>query len=571
MVVQHKGNQDYTGLSTDTKPTPASSTVNAIFTETDTARSYINSGAAWIERTQADQGPGRWFIYRVGTASTGPYKALNKKTAEVKYSGSSIDAVLDPVLVEMEAGDSGTITTFNSSGGHIYVDGSDAYYYCSAGFDGFTIPQYTTIEGPLNARILVPNAYASYVFRVPSWFQINPTKYTSSTQGITIKGFSMHENGTPVKNWTGILFEAYADPTTGAGGIAGCRVEGTRINNAKTGLMLNQVNGKGWITTCWFEKMYIAGPKWAGVDQQLFGTDPPGVFGNNVFRDIAIQSSSGVPAYGFRNMGQVRCIYDNCLVWDVINGQIKGTIDPTTEAGVVKSEDNLIIGGIVAHDFALPSSGTFAGSHALVVAGYYNTGDPYPKMFQDNGKNTAIIGDFQVGNQLSKIYIPPKGIGGFSGILSIEGRDPAVNSNIEVISAADTVGTTYSLYNKTKSERFFIQRGTTVTSFESVKQTAGGTLRPMVFRMNDVPGTGTIESFRVLITGDLQIADARNIALNTATGTKIGTATTQKLGFFNATPVVQQSAITSPTADVTSLKTAVDAIRTRLTALGLTA
>lgn len=35
--------------------------------------------------------------------------------------------------------------------------------------------------------------------------------------------------------------------------------------------------------------------------------------------------------------------------------------------------------------------------------------------------------------------------------------------------------------------------------------------------------------------------DATNIVLNTTTGTKIGTATNQKLGFFNSTPVVQQT------------------------------
>lgn len=42
------------------------------------------------------------------------------------------------------------------------------------------------------------------------------------------------------------------------------------------------------------------------------------------------------------------------------------------------------------------------------------------------------------------------------------------------------------------------------------------------------------------------------IALGSASGTKIGTATTQKLGFFNATPVVQpahadQAAMSAPT------------------------
>ena len=45
-----------------------------------------------------------------------------------------------------------------------------------------------------------------------------------------------------------------------------------------------------------------------------------------------------------------------------------------------------------------------------------------------------------------------------------------------------------------------------------------------------------------ILAQDLTIADAINFILNTTTGTKIGTATDQKLGFFNAAPVVQQGA-----------------------------
>ena len=53
--------------------------------------------------------------------------------------------------------------------------------------------------------------------------------------------------------------------------------------------------------------------------------------------------------------------------------------------------------------------------------------------------------------------------------------------------------------------------------------------------------------------GGITMADAKNIVLNTTTGTKIGTATTQKLGFYNAAPVVQPSAYTQTyaTADKT--------------------
>ena len=45
--------------------------------------------------------------------------------------------------------------------------------------------------------------------------------------------------------------------------------------------------------------------------------------------------------------------------------------------------------------------------------------------------------------------------------------------------------------------------------------------------------------------GNLILADARNIEVNTTTGTKIGTATNQKIGFFNATPIVQPASTVS--------------------------
>jgi hypothetical protein len=70
---------------------------------------------------------------------------------------------------------------------------------------------------------------------------------------------------------------------------------------------------------------------------------------------------------------------------------------------------------------------------------------------------------------------------------------------------------------------------------------------------------------------NVEFADTYNMKFNTTTGTKIGTATTEKLAFFNSTPVTQRSFISSPSADSASLKTAVDAIRTLLSDLGLMA
>ena len=42
-------------------------------------------------------------------------------------------------------------------------------------------------------------------------------------------------------------------------------------------------------------------------------------------------------------------------------------------------------------------------------------------------------------------------------------------------------------------------------------------------------------------TTAITFVDGINIAVNTTTGTKIGTATTQKLGFYSATPVARQT------------------------------
>ena len=55
------------------------------------------------------------------------------------------------------------------------------------------------------------------------------------------------------------------------------------------------------------------------------------------------------------------------------------------------------------------------------------------------------------------------------------------------------------------------------------------------------------------LASHVTMGDAKNIILNSTTGSKIGTATTQKLGFYNATPVVQPSAYTQTfsTADKT--------------------
>jgi len=71
------------------------------------------------------------------------------------------------------------------------------------------------------------------------------------------------------------------------------------------------------------------------------------------------------------------------------------------------------------------------------------------------------------------------------------------------------------------------------------------------------------------ITGNMTISDV-NLVLGTATGTKIGTATAQKLGFYNATPVVQPTAVADST-DASSVILRLNELLARMRTLGLIA
>lgn len=65
-----------------------------------------------------------------------------------------------------------------------------------------------------------------------------------------------------------------------------------------------------------------------------------------------------------------------------------------------------------------------------------------------------------------------------------------------------------------------------------------------------------------LFQNTVNISDAINIALQTTTGTKIGTANTQKIGFWNATPIVQPTTATAAAAFVVNAGTAINTLST---------
>lgn len=67
------------------------------------------------------------------------------------------------------------------------------------------------------------------------------------------------------------------------------------------------------------------------------------------------------------------------------------------------------------------------------------------------------------------------------------------------------------------------------------------------------------------------LANGVNISVGTTSGTKIGTATNQKLGFYNATPVVQPSSTPANATDLATAITLVNDLKSKLVTLGLIA
>lgn len=77
---------------------------------------------------------------------------------------------------------------------------------------------------------------------------------------------------------------------------------------------------------------------------------------------------------------------------------------------------------------------------------------------------------------------------------------------------------------------------------------------------------------RYVFDKNIQILDGRNIQTGTNNGTKIGTASTQKMGFYGVTPVDKPETVADPsggaTADAQARSAIIDIID-RLQELGL--
>lgn len=143
---------------------------------------------------------------------------------------------------------------------------------------------------------------------------------------------------------------------------------------------------------------------------------------------------------------------------------------------------------------------------------------------------------------------------------------PVVCWDLRTATGGKGLGGPLALFSKTaQKRRWQIQLDTTAESGSN----SGSNLQ---FAAYDDAGD-FLANFITIARGSgaINLSNSVNFVFGTGSGTKLGTATSQKLAFYGKTPIVQPSQVASPTADVTSLKQSVDAIRTLLVNLGLMA
>jgi hypothetical protein len=116
----------------------------------------------------------------------------------------------------------------------------------------------------------------------------------------------------------------------------------------------------------------------------------------------------------------------------------------------------------------------------------------------------------------------------------------------------------------TSFERATISWASNVFRIAAEKGTTGGSARAIEF------ATDSTTRLTIGASGGFTLADAQDIAVGTTTGTKIGTGTTQLLGFWNATPAAQPAAVADAT-DAATVITQLNALLSRLRTIGIIA
>lgn len=332
------------------------------------------------------------------------------------------------------------IQTAISAGGMTYV--YPGTYVFSSGLSAITFPVSPTyswlIMDPM-ASMTVPNAYAGDIFMI-----VNTN--TAASWNNIIQGGRLQEAGTIARNWTGIRVRCISNGSTQSG-CYNNTVRNVAIISPNVGIALEAASSAatGFINQNFFLENSIYGAKTAFIDFQMnlsYNSSFPNI-NRNRFERCTLQATNGTDAtIGVKNIRHKENVFMNMYVVDLSGSQASSTIH--TDA-----QHTILIGGTMDSLNYVDSSTTQTTKRINE-----NVGFAIPKITPGNA-----------------------------------------GTNMDIISSGTT--NTTSWYNSGLTERFYIQKNATQYLFDFVKQTSGGTLRPAIFRMYDVPAASPVESFRI--------------------------------------------------------------------------
>jgi hypothetical protein len=351
-----------------------------------------------------------------------------------------------------------------AQGGSIYIE--DGTYNLSNSFAGWTFlpePNITEVIVSQNAAINVPSGYSSYIWRF-----LNAASATqpNSCSNNTLQGGKYQEAGANQKLWTGIQFEG-TGASGATGGVLSNKVRDMFIGFGNIGIRFvddADATTGGWINHNFFDNVLIYGMKSYFIDFDMSAVTYDSAvngFHHNAFTNCLLQRTGPDSLYGIHNIQHKNNIFVNCYVVDFVSPQISANV-------ATNATDTTIVGGTVC------SVG-----------------------FTDSGTGTSIFGDVTRKASFKQLYVP---------------------LGLDLLPTSDPNNVTFNLWNNAQSERLYLQKsvsGTVGYIFNSVRQASAGSLRPIIFQVQDVPGATTTESFRVNTDGTTKFTGKMQIMNNT--------------------------------------------------------
>lgn len=139
---------------------------------------------------------------------------------------------------------------------------------------------------------------------------------------------------------------------------------------------------------------------------------------------------------------------------------------------------------------------------------------------------------------------------------AVGGSTIANSTNVGVLAIGNVGTSTGTVYQI--GGYFTLETVTPTLTFSAALACDNGTATNDIFVARD---NGTVV-WKIIDGGNTEWGDTRNMVFNTSTGTKIGTATNQKLAFWNKTPIVQPTTASAASAFTANTGTTINTAST---------